>query len=94
MKDFVFYNPTQIVFGEGKTSDIGRYLPKQKCLLLYGSGSIQHNGIYHRVTESLAKYGISFVEKGGVRPNPVISFVREAIAASVGSGNMKEGSHL
>ncbi len=79
MKNFVFYNPTQIVFGEGKTSDIGRYVQGQKCLFLYGSGSIKQNGIYDRVTESLAKHGVPFVEKSGVKPNPVLTFVYEAI---------------
>lgn len=79
MKDFVFYNPTQIVFGEDKTSDIGRYLQGQKCLFLYGSTSIKQNGIYDKVIGSLKKHGITFVEKGGVKPNPVLSFVYEAI---------------
>jgi len=35
MKDFVFYNPTQIVFGEGKTSEIGKYLQgKNVCFCM------------------------------------------------------------
>jgi len=79
MKDFVFYNPTQIVFGEGKTSEIGKYLQGKKCLFLYGSGSIKRNGIYDRVVESLKKHDVKFVEKSGVKPNPVLSFVYEAI---------------
>jgi len=81
MKDFLFYNPTQIVFGEGKTSDVGRYLQGQKCLFLYGSVSIKQNGIYDKVVESLKKHGVIFVEKSGVKPkpNPVLSFVCEAI---------------
>ncbi len=32
MKEFVFYNPTRIVSGEGKTSEIGKYAKGQKCL--------------------------------------------------------------
>jgi len=79
MKSFVFYNPTQIVFGEGKTSDIGRYLAGRKCLFLYGSVSIRQNGIYDKVVDSFKKHGVTFVEKSGIRPNPVVGFVREAI---------------
>ncbi len=79
MKDFIFYNPTQIVFGEEKTANIGRYLEGQKCLFLYGSGSIKQNGIYDKVVESLKRYGVRFVEKSGVKPNPVLRFVYEAI---------------
>lgn len=79
MKNFVFYNPTRIVFGEGKTSKIGKYLQGRKCLFLYGSGSIKQNGIYDKVLESLNEHGVEFVEKSGVKPNPVLGFVHEAI---------------
>ncbi|HHS49017.1 MAG TPA: iron-containing alcohol dehydrogenase [Desulfurella acetivorans] len=79
MKRFVFYNPTQIVFGENQTKNIGRYFENKKCLFLYGGGSIKHNGIYDKVVESLKKYNVSFVEKSGVKPNPVLSFVYEAV---------------
>lgn len=79
MKEFVFYNPTQIVFGENQTKNIGRYFKNKKCLFLYGGGSIKHNGIYDKVVESLKKYNVSFVEKSGVKPNPVLSFVYETI---------------
>ena len=79
MRQFVFYNPTQIVFGEGKTSDIGRCLKGQKCLFLYGSTSIKQNGIYDKVIDSLKNHDVTFVEKSGVKPNPVLSFVHEAI---------------
>lgn len=79
MKSFIFYNPTEIVFGESKTSKIGKYVKGKKCLLLYGSGSIKKNGIYDNVADSLKKEEVVFVEKGGVKPNPVLSFVYEAI---------------
>lgn len=79
MKSFMFYNPTEIVFGESKTSKIGKYVKGKKCLLLYGSGSIKKNGIYDNVADSLKKEEVVFVEKGGVKPNPVLSFVYEAI---------------
>lgn len=79
MKSFVFYNPTKIVFGKDKTKSIGNYLSGKKCLLLYGQESIKKNGIYDRVVESLNKNGVMFVEKNGVKSNPVLSFVHEAI---------------
>ena len=79
MKNFVFYNPTKIVFGKDKTKSIGNYLQSKKCLLLYGQESIKKNGIYDRVVDSLNKNGVMFVEKYGVKSNPVLSFVHEAI---------------
>jgi len=80
MKEFVFYNPTKVVFGEGKTAQIGKYVKGQKCLFLYGSRSIKENGIYDQVVASLKASGVAFVEKSGVQPNPVLSFVHDAIA--------------
>jgi len=65
MKEFVFYNPTRIVFGENKTPEIGKYLEGKKCLLLYGSGSIKQNGIYDKVISSLKKDNVTVVEKSG-----------------------------
>ncbi len=79
MKSFVFYNPTKIVFGKDKTKSIGNYLHGKKCLLLYGKESIKKNGIYTSVVESLNKNGVMFVEKYGVKSNPILSFVHEAI---------------
>ncbi len=79
MKNFVFYNPTQIVFGKDQTKNIGNYLRGKKCLLLYGKESIKRNGIYDRIIESLNKNNVGFVEKYGVKSNPVLGFVHEAI---------------
>jgi len=69
-----------VVFGEGKTAQIGKYVKGQKCLFLYGSRSIKENGIYDQVVASLKASGVAFVEKSGVQPNPVLSFVHDAIA--------------
>lgn len=79
MKEFIFYNPTQIVFGENQTKNIGKYLKNKKCLFLYGGGSIKQNGIYNKVIDSLKSHNVSIVEKSGIKPNPVLSFVHEAI---------------
>ncbi|MGB9736129.1 MAG: iron-containing alcohol dehydrogenase [bacterium] len=79
MKRFVFYNPTKIVFGKHETENIGAYIKESPCLLLYGKGSIKQNGIYDRVVNSLKKNNIRFIELGGVKSNPVLSFVYSAI---------------
>ncbi|NLG24110.1 MAG: iron-containing alcohol dehydrogenase, partial [Clostridiales bacterium] len=46
----------------------------------YGGGSIKRSGLYDRVVASLNGAGVSFVELGGVVPNPRLSLVREGIA--------------
>ncbi len=79
MLEFVFYNPTKIVFGKDQTYRIGEFIKEKKCLFLYGGGSIFKNGIYEKVVNSLKVAGKEWIEKGGVKPNPVLSFVYEAI---------------
>ncbi len=82
MENFVFHNPTKLVFGKGTIEKIGEYLKKdgiKKVLLLYGGGSIKKNGVYEKVLRSLIENRIDKVEVSGVRPNPVLSKVHEAI---------------
>ncbi|MBO8161509.1 MAG: iron-containing alcohol dehydrogenase [Thermosipho sp. (in: Bacteria)] len=82
MENFVFYNPTKLVFGKNTVEKIGEYLRKdkiKKILLLAGGGSIKKNGVYEKVVRSLMDNSIEKVEIWGIRPNPVLSKVYEAI---------------
>ena len=82
MLNFDFYAPARILFGKGEESRIGELLkPRAKKVLLhYGGGSVKRSGLLARVTDSLTKSGISFVELSGVLPNPRLSLVHEGIA--------------
>ncbi|BCO09350.1 hypothetical protein GF1_17260 [Desulfolithobacter dissulfuricans] len=81
MQNFVFHNPTKILFGRGTIGSIGPETRElgSTCLLVYGKGSIKKNGVYQQVYESLDQAGIRIVEHHGVRSNPVLSHVREGI---------------
>ncbi|HEY9186600.1 MAG TPA: iron-containing alcohol dehydrogenase [Ignavibacteria bacterium] len=82
MDNFVFYNPTQVVFGKNTIQKIGKLLTAhniKKVLMVMGGGSIKKNGVYDEVVNSLKSNGIKFIEFPGVRPNPVLSHAREGI---------------
>lgn len=82
MKDFTFYNPTRLTVGKGAIKKIGKILRKdniKKAMIVYGKGSIIKNGVYDMVVNSLKENGIEFVEVKGIKPNPVLSKVEEAI---------------
>ncbi|MCK9230598.1 MAG: iron-containing alcohol dehydrogenase [Syntrophales bacterium] len=81
MKNFIFENPTKIIFGEGQIARIGGETRRfgRRVLFVYGKGSIKENGVYDQVTASLSEAGLEVVEWPGVRPNPVLSHVREGI---------------
>jgi alcohol dehydrogenase YqhD (iron-dependent ADH family) len=83
MRDFVFYNPTRIIFGKKATDKIGETVASagiRRALLIYGKGSAKASGVYDRVRASLAQAGVDVTDLSGVQPNPVVSKVREGIA--------------
>lgn len=51
----------------------------KKFILHYGKASIFKNGVYDSVTKTLKENNIEFIECGGVKPNPVLSKVYEAV---------------
>lgn len=89
MNDFVFCSPTKFVFGRGATDQIGEEAAAmgfKKVLLVFGQGSVVRSGVLGRVKDSLEKAQIAFVEAGGVRPNPDVSWVRAAIETARAEG--------
>jgi alcohol dehydrogenase YqhD (iron-dependent ADH family) len=81
LRNFVYYNPTKVYFGTGVNSRVGEVVGGEfrKVLLLYGSGSAKSSGVYGDVVKSLRAAGTDFHECAGVKPNPVLSKIEEAI---------------
>ncbi|MCI9552080.1 MAG: iron-containing alcohol dehydrogenase [Acutalibacter sp.] len=82
MIDFNYYNPTEIIFGLGRHQEVGQQIKARggkRVLFHYGGGSVKRSGLYEAVCRSLQDAGLSFVELGGVQPNPRISLVRKGI---------------
>jgi alcohol dehydrogenase YqhD (iron-dependent ADH family) len=80
MENFVFQNPTRIIFGKGTENQVGSELKGYKKVLLhYGGGSIKKSGLYDRVLQSLGAAGVDFIELGGVKPNPDLALVHEGV---------------
>ena len=81
MKNFVFHNPTKILFGKDTIPSIGSETAAfgKKALMVYGQGSIKENTIFDQVTKSLQDAGVTIVEHGGVKSNPVLSHVHQGI---------------
>jgi len=78
MQNFVFQNPTRIVFGKGTIPQLRDLVPTgAPVLLLYGGGSIFKNGVHEQVTSSLQKHHIH--EFGGITPNPLYETCLEAL---------------
>ena len=85
MQNFVYCNPTELVFGRGAHKEIGmRMLPwakdGKKALVIYGGGSAKRSGVLDDVVAGCEAAGLTVVVKGGVKPNPEMDFVREVTA--------------
>lgn len=69
MENFVFRNPTKLIFGRGQIARIGQEIPTgARIMMAYGGGSIFKNGIYDQVKAALK--GFQVVEFGGIEANP------------------------
>ncbi len=83
MQNFIFHNPTKIIFGKGTINQIGNEVKKNninKVLLLAGSGSIKMNGVYEQAVKSLRENNIEWFELWDVQPNPTLEHTNRAIA--------------
>ena len=81
MDNFVFHNPTKIIFGRDTIAKIGTETAAfgRKVLLVSGRSSCKKNGTYQQVATSLDAVGLEVIEHAGVCPNPTLSQVRQGI---------------
>jgi|UPI00030F3995 hypothetical protein len=82
MNNFIFYSPTEFVFGKETELQTGTLVKKyrgSKALIVYGGGSVIRSGLLDRVKKSLDEAHIAHIELGGVQPNPTDPKVYEGI---------------
>lgn len=82
MNNFVFYSPTEFVFGKNTEVQVGALARKygaQKVMIVYGGGSVVRSGLLDRVKQYLQEAGVAYCEMGGVQPNPIDGKVYEGI---------------
>lgn len=101
MENFVFQNPTKIIFGTNTIPTLSDHLPEEaRILYLYGGGSIKSNGVYEQSIKALGNR--KFVEFSGVEPNPQYSTLMKAVELcraenlnyilAVGGGSVLDGA--
>ncbi|WP_430812713.1 MULTISPECIES: iron-containing alcohol dehydrogenase [unclassified Carboxylicivirga] len=101
MLNFNFYNPTHIVFGKDRLSELHQHIPADaKVMIVYGGGSVKKYGTLQKVTEALKSYQL--IEFGGVEPNPRFETLMKAVdqvqkekvdfLLAVGGGSVMDGT--
>ncbi len=82
MKDFIYYAPTEVVFGEKSEEQVAALVKKYggtKVLVHYGGKSAERSGLLDKICGLLAADSIDFVKLGGVVPNPRLSLAQKGI---------------
>ena len=80
MMNFVFDNPTKLLFGTGKLSELhNEVLPGKKALLLTSAGkSYKTSGSFDKTVEQLKLVGVEYVHLANVVENPLKENCEEA----------------
>ena len=86
MNNFIYHNPTKLVFGKGQIARLGKLIPADKKIMItFGGGSVRRNGVYDQVVKALE--GRDWVEFWCIEPNPSVETVREAVALGRENGS-------
>lgn len=103
MENFIFQNPTKLIFGKGMIARLAKEIPAGKRILVtFGGGSVKKNGVYDQVRQALKDFEI--IEFWGIEANPEIETLRRAIQLgkenqvdfllAVGGGSVIDGTKL
>lgn len=103
MNNFIYHNPTELVFGKGQIARLPKLiLADKRIMVTFGGGSVKRNGVYDQVVRALE--GRDFIEFWGIEANPSVETLRKAIALgkerkvdfllAVGGGSVIDGTKL
>lgn len=103
MNNFIYQNPTKLVFGKGQIARLPELIPADRRIMItFGGGSVKRNGVYDQVVKALE--GRNFIEFWGIEANPSVETLRKAIALgkehkvdfllAVGGGSVIDGTKL
>ena len=101
MKNFDYYNPTHIVFGQDRLAKLDTLIPQgAKVMVLYGGGSVKRNGALDKVLSNLGDREV--IEFSGIEPNPKFTTLMQAVTLArsekvdfllaVGGGSVMDGT--
>ena len=82
MKDFNYYAPTEVVFGEQSEEQVAALVKKYggtKVLVHYGGQSAIRSGLLDKICHLLDEGGVAYVKLGDVVPNPRLSLAKKGI---------------
>ena len=89
MNAFQFHLPTRILFGSDTIAQTGEAVKAaggSRVLVLYGTGSVQRNGVLDKVLAALDGQKIPYCVEGGIQPNPRLAKAQALADTYAGKG--------
>ncbi|KMZ52915.1 iron-containing alcohol dehydrogenase [Dorea sp. D27] len=88
MNNFEYYNPTKVVFGQGRFADLGAEVKSlgNIALLVKQEGPLEQMGVYERAVKILEEAQVTVQVLEYVSSNPKLSKIREGIALAKEEG--------
>ena len=89
MNAFHFHLPTRILFGPDTIAQAGEAVKAaggSRVLVLYGTGSVQRNGVLDQVLAALDGQKIPYCVEGGIQPNPRLAKAQALADTYAGKG--------
>ncbi|NLL42547.1 MAG: iron-containing alcohol dehydrogenase [Firmicutes bacterium] len=88
MKDFSYYQPTEIHFGWGKSGEVGSFVARfgTKCLIVTPSLWPELEKALAKMTESMRQNGVEVFHFSGVVPNPTTDSVDAGVEMAKANG--------
>jgi NADP-dependent alcohol dehydrogenase len=101
MLNFTFYNPTRILFGQGRIAELSHEIPVgARVMITYGGGSVVKTGTLSEVKAALKAFTV--LEFSGIEPNPTYETLMQAVKLArsekidfllaVGGGSVIDGT--
>ncbi len=88
VRDFFYYNPVKIVFGEGKLAEAGQYAQVygKKAAIVTTGHLFKENGLVERLQKVLLDSGVESIHYGEVSANPLNTQIDKGAAAAKAAG--------
>jgi alcohol dehydrogenase len=88
IRDFFYYNPVKIVFGEGKLAEAGKWAKQygSKAVIVTAGPLFKESGLVDRLQAILRDDGVDSIHYGEVQPNPLNVQIDKGAAVARAAG--------
>lgn len=81
MKEFQYYSPTKVIFGQGTFKQLGESVAQygKSALLVEIEGPLEELGVFKQAIDVMKEQGVAVFEQKGVTANPHLTIVDQGI---------------